>query len=199
MIVSLLATYGVYLISSIIALDPFHLATSFIQYLLLSPTFINILQVYAMANIHDFSWGTKGADSVSNDLGTVTSTGGTNVVEITLPTSQVDIDQGYDEALHNLRTRPMIIKGEAPNAEKELARKDYYAGVRTNVLLLWILSNGCLAAIILGTDTSSTFDAGSGTTRSKVYMVLVLVFVAMMSCIRLIGSTIYTLIRLVAG
>ncbi|CAO1628430.1 unnamed protein product [Parajaminaea phylloscopi] len=199
MIVSLLATYGVYMISSCIALDPWHLITSFAQYLLLSPSFINILQVYAFANIHDFSWGTKGSDSVSNDLGSVTSSGSKDVVEITLPTSQVDIDQGYDEALHNLRTRPMIIKGEAGAAEKELTRKDYYAGVRTNVLLFWILSNGLLAAIILGTDTTTTFEPGSGTTRSKVYMVLVLVFVAMMSCVRLIASTIYTLIRLVAG
>lgn len=199
MIVSLLATYGVYMISSCIALDPWHLITSFAQYLLLSPTFINILQVYAFANIHDFSWGTKGADAVSNDLGTVTSSGRKDVVEITLPTSQVDIDQGYDDALHNLRTRPMIIKGEAGAAEKDLHRKDYYAGVRTNVLLSWILTNGLLAAIILGTDTTKTFEPGSGTTRSKVYMVLVLVFVAMMSCIRLIASTIFTIMRLVAG
>ncbi|CAO1619779.1 unnamed protein product [Jaminaea pallidilutea] len=202
MIVSLLATYGVYIISSCIAMDPLHLLTSFVQYLLLSPTFINILQVYAMANIHDFSWGTKGSDGVSNDLGSVTAAGGNpnGVVEITLPTSQTDIDQGYDDALHKLRTRPMIIKGESGPAEKELARKDYYAGVRTNVLLTWILSNGLLAAIILGGgQTSSTFTAESGTTRSKVYMVIVLVFVAVMSCIRLIGSTAYTVTRLVAG
>lgn len=199
MIMSLLATYGVYMISSCIALDPWHLITSFAQYLLLSPSFINILQVYAFANINDFSWGTKGSDSLHDDLGSVTSSGTKDVVEITLPTSQIDIDQGYDEALHNLRTRPMIIKGEAGWAEKDLARKDYYAGIRTNVLLLWILSNGLLAALILGTDTTTTFESGSGITRSKVYMVLVLVFVAMMSCIRLIASTIYTLIRLVAG
>lgn len=198
MIVSLLATYGVYLLSAFIALDPLHLLTSFIQYLLLAPSFINILQVYAFANIHDFSWGTKGSDTVSNDLGSVTSTG-KDTVEITLPTSQMDIDRAYDDALTNLRTRPMIIKGESGPAEKELARKDYYAGVRTNVLLSWVLTNGVLAGIILGADAQSTFDAGSGTSRTKVYMVLVLVFVAMMSCIRLVGSTIFTVTRLVAG
>lgn len=198
MVVSLFATYGVYLISSIIAMDPLHLITSFGQYLLLSSSFINILQVYAFANIHDFSWGTKGDNVVSNDLGTVTSKGN-DVVEVTLPTSQLDIDSGYDEALHNLRTRPMIIKGESGPAEKELARKDYYAGVRTNVLLSWILTNGLLAGIILGGDSSSTFDASTGSSRTKVYMVLVLIFVAAMACIRLMGSTAYTVTRLVAG
>jgi len=40
MIVSLLATYGVYLLSSLIACDPLHLITSFVQYLLLAPTYI---------------------------------------------------------------------------------------------------------------------------------------------------------------
>lgn len=40
MIVSLLATYGVYLLSSLIAFDPLHLVTSFGQYLLLAPTYI---------------------------------------------------------------------------------------------------------------------------------------------------------------
>lgn len=201
MVVSLLSTYGVYLISSCIALDPFHLLTSFLQFLLLTPTFINILQVYAMANIHDFSWGTKGSDTVSNDLGTVTSTGqgNNNVVELSLPTGQVDIDGAYDEALNKLRTRPMIIKGESGAAEKELARKDYYASIRSNVLLVWVITNGLLAAIILGGDTSTTFVDSAGSTRSSVYMVIVLVFVAAMSCIRFIGSTIYMAIRLVAG
>jgi chitin synthase len=36
--------------------------TSFIQYLLLSPSYINVLNVYAFCNTHDISWGTKGPD-----------------------------------------------------------------------------------------------------------------------------------------
>ncbi len=35
MIISVLSTYGVYVISSIIACDPFHLVTCFVQYILL--------------------------------------------------------------------------------------------------------------------------------------------------------------------
>nr|CAA61027.1 Chitin synthetase I [Ustilago maydis]prf//2208421A chitin synthase [Ustilago maydis] len=48
MVVSLLATYGVYLISSLLACDPLHLITSFLQYLLLAPTYINILNIYSL-------------------------------------------------------------------------------------------------------------------------------------------------------
>ncbi|EPQ26287.1 uncharacterized protein PFL1_06222 [Pseudozyma flocculosa PF-1] len=198
MVVSLLATYGVYLLSSLLACDPLHLVTSFLQYLLLAPTYINILNIYAFCNLHDFSWGTKGDTAVSNDLGSVTSTG-KGVVEITLPTAQADIDTAYDEALNNLRTRPMIIRGDASADEKLARQTDYYKNVRTNVVLAWALTNGVVAAFILNGDTTSTFDSSTGVTRSKVYMVLVLVFVAGMACIRFIGSTLYLTIRLING
>lgn len=45
--------------------------TSFIQYLLLAPSYIAVLNVYAFANVHDVSWGTKGDNKVSTDLGNV--------------------------------------------------------------------------------------------------------------------------------
>ncbi|KAK0529402.1 Chitin synthase, class 3 [Tilletia horrida] len=198
MVVSVLATYGVYLMSSLIALDPLHLITSFIQYVLLAPTYINILNVYAFCNLHDFSWGTKGELTVSNDLGAVNSSG-KGTVEIALPTSQLDIDAAYDEALMKLRTRPMIIKGDASREEKDARQMDYYKNIRTNVVLAWALSNCILAAFILGGDNTSTFDPASGTTRSKVFMIVVLVFVGGMSCIRFIGSTTYMVIRLISG
>jgi chitin synthase len=199
MVFSVLATYGVYFLSSIIALDPLHLITSFLQYLLLAPSYINILNVYAFCNLHDFSWGTKGATTNENDLGTVTSTNQSGVVEVLLPTTQADIDSLYDKSLHNLRTRPMIIKGAEGWEEKELRRLDFYRNIRTDVLLAWCLSNGVLAALVLGGNNVGTFDAGSGTTRSKVYMVLVLVFVGAIACIRFMGSTIFMLMRLIAG
>lgn len=45
------------------------------------------------------------------DLGTVVSSG-KGTVEVVLPTAQADIDLEYDQSLNNLRTRPMIIRGE---------------------------------------------------------------------------------------
>lgn len=52
-VISLLATYGLYIIASILYLDPWHMITSFLQYLFLLPTYVNILNVYAFCNIHD--------------------------------------------------------------------------------------------------------------------------------------------------
>ena len=43
LIISTAATYGLYLISSLLFLDFLHMFTSFVQYLLLSPSYVNIL------------------------------------------------------------------------------------------------------------------------------------------------------------
>lgn len=53
MLVSLLATFGMYIASSVLAFDPWHLVTCFIQYLLLSPAYVNVLNIYAFANLDD--------------------------------------------------------------------------------------------------------------------------------------------------
>jgi chitin synthase len=41
--------------------------TSLLSYLYYSPTYINILQIFAFARIDDLSWGTKGLDMAESD------------------------------------------------------------------------------------------------------------------------------------
>lgn len=57
MLLSLLVTYGVYFLSSLLAFDPWHLATSAVPYFLLAPVYINLLNTYAFANLDDVSPG----------------------------------------------------------------------------------------------------------------------------------------------
>jgi chitin synthase len=45
LILSTLSTYGLYLISSLMFFDAAHMVTSFIQYLLVSPLFVNLLYI----------------------------------------------------------------------------------------------------------------------------------------------------------
>jgi len=54
-VLSLCETYGVYIFSSILYLDFWHILTSFPQYTLLMTCYINILDVYAFCNWHDVS------------------------------------------------------------------------------------------------------------------------------------------------
>lgn len=44
---------AVYFCSSILSFDPWHMLTSFLPYMLLSPTYVNILNVFAFCNLDD--------------------------------------------------------------------------------------------------------------------------------------------------
>ena len=63
-----------------------------------------------------------------------------------MPAEAADMDSIYEESLANLRDRIPVDHGKAKKivqtvAEKEQAAKMYYATVKTNVLLAWVLSN----------------------------------------------------------
>ncbi|KAG8694636.1 Chitin synthase, class 3 [Ceratobasidium sp. 394] len=203
MLLSLLVTYGVYFLSSLLAFDPWHLLTSAVPYFLLAPLYINMLNTYAFANLDDISWGTKESGNEDLDLGTVQATKGNAVVEVELDETPADRNSSYMDALHRLKIRKPLAarKGGSTDAEKEQAAKDYYASVRTNVLLAWVLSNGLLAAAILsGGNPSSTFTQGMGdsgnASKTRAYMVFILAFVAIMNIVRFAGSTLYLIVRL---
>lgn len=51
-------------------------------------SFVNVINIYAFCNTHDVSWGTKGSDKVSTDLGVVGGTGNKNQVDVAIPTEQ---------------------------------------------------------------------------------------------------------------
>jgi chitin synthase len=53
-----MSTFGLWIISGLLYLDPWHIINSMFQYLLLQPFWVNVMQVYAMCNTHDVTWGT---------------------------------------------------------------------------------------------------------------------------------------------
>jgi len=124
--------------------------TSFFQYLLIAPSYINVLNVYAVsrtfngmsaigptrsylshaqfANVHDVSWGTKGDNKVSTDLGVVKTGKNKNEVEVAVPTAETDINAAYDDALHVLTTKPPPVESKPDPATEQ---EDYYRTFRT--------------------------------------------------------------------
>jgi len=193
-VISILATTGLYLIASILFFEPWHMITSFVQYLLMAPSYIGVMNVYAFCNVHDISWGTKGDNKVSTDLGVVKTDTKTNNVEVDAPTDERDIDAAYDAALTVLTTKPPV---EPPKHDAEQEKKDYYSSFRTQVLLAWVLSNGLLAAIVVEATGSASSKGASSTVNG--YMAFVLFSVAGLAFIRFCGSTSYLLIRIFAG
>ncbi|KAI8847542.1 chitin synthase-domain-containing protein [Chytridium lagenaria] len=130
-VISLMSTYGLYLISSLLFLDPWHIFTCMLQYLFMLPSFINILMVYAFCNLHDVSWGTKGIDSSSDlkDVSIKTNKDGAKVATV----------EEIMKQRAGLKDRK---EKESTNAQTE--QDDFFKQFRTNTLMLWLLTNGVL-------------------------------------------------------
>src|SRR5271156_5887606 len=97
LIISLASTYLLWFIVSFLFFDPWHMFTSFIQYLLMTPTYINILNVYAFCNTHDITWGTKG-DTKPEKLGGIKA-GSDGKFKVDLPTDEADLNTQYEKEL----------------------------------------------------------------------------------------------------
>lgn len=143
-IVALLATFGLYFVASFMYLDPWHMFTSFIQYLLLASSYINVLMVYAFANWHDVSWGTKGSDKADAlPSATTKKEDGKGAVIEEIDRPQEDIDSQF-EATVKRALKPFVAVEEV----EEKTLDDSYKSFRTKLLICWIFSNAGLAVII---------------------------------------------------
>ena len=150
-IIALAATFGLYFVASFMYLDPWHMFTSFIPYLLMMPSFINVLMIYAFCNWHDVSWGTKGSDKadVLPSAQTKKDDKGESTILEETEIPQHDIDNQYNTTLKRA-TAPYV-----PAVEKqEKSPEDSYKNFRTRLVALWIFSNALLALVI----TSDSLD-----------------------------------------
>jgi len=170
--------------------------TSFIQYLLMAPSYINVLNVYAFANVHDVSWGTKGDNTVAKDLGTVATgkSGKSGQVEAEVPTDEKDINALYEDAIHVLNTKPPKEESK-PSASTQ--QEDYYSTCRTNVLLALVLTNGLHGAAISATNSKASIGGANKAVNG--YMLFLLASVAGLAFVRFVGSSTYMIVRLFAG
>jgi len=190
-VISLLSTYGLYLITSILFMEPWHMITSFVQYMLLLPSFVNILMVYAFCNLHDVSWGTKG-DNVANDLGTVaTKTGkdGQIVAEVAMLTERKDINAQYDAKLAELKVRPKEVKARRDAKTKQ---EDTFKIFRTWTVLFWVMSNAVLIIVLTTPQLTKFFNLqGDVKTGFNPYLTFIFWTVAGLSTVRFLGALSY--------
>jgi chitin synthase len=184
LIVSTLSTVGLYFLMSFLYLDPWHMFTSAGQYFALLPSYICTLQVYAFCNAHDVTWGTKGDNVMQKDLGAAKSNG-SGKVELEMPSEQLDIDSGYDEALRNLRDR---VEVPSPPVAASQMQEDYYRAVRTYVVIVWMVANAVLAM-----GVSEIY--GSTPVADNFYLKFILWSVACLAMFRALGSTTFLVIN----
>ena len=150
-LIALVSVFGLYYIASFMYLDPWHMFTSFPVYLLIMPSYTNIVNVYAYCNWHDVSWGTKGSDK-ADALPSANTTKGEDgkaavIEEPDKP--QADIDSAF-EATVKRALAPYV----PPKVVEKKTLEDSYKSFRTKLVSAWIFSNALLAVAI----TSNSFD-----------------------------------------
>jgi chitin synthase len=162
-IIALLATFGLYFVASFLYMDPWHMFTSFGQYLLLMSSYINILMVYAFSNWHDVSWGTKGSDKAEAlPSAQTTKVDGKSAVVEEIERPQDEIDTRF-EATVKRALQPYV----APVEDEKKTLEDSYKSFRTKLLISWVFSNALLAVLI----TSDSVDKfGFGVCISFVFL-----------------------------
>jgi chitin synthase len=195
LIISLASTYLLWFIVSFLFFDPWHMFTSFIQYLLLTPTYINILNVYAFCNTHDITWGTKGDDKAEKLPSAMLKPGGK--VDVNIPTDDTDLNAQYEAEMRKIIVKAPVEKRVLSASEKQ---EDYYKGFRSGVVLFWIICNFGLVAVVLSTAgleriTTSTTESN----KSTIYMAVVLWSVAGLSLFKFLGAMWFLIVRMFRG
>jgi chitin synthase len=199
LIISLLSTYVMWLVVSIIFLDPWHMFTSFIQYLLMTPTYINILNVYAFCNTHDITWGTKGDDKPEKLPSVTTKADGK--ADIHAPTDDADLNTQYETELRAFSTKWKEDKKIASPSDKQ---EDYYKGFRSGVVLFWMFCNLGLSALVLQAGGLELTVSNPDEAQAKqnqaatIYLAVVLYSVAGLAAFRFIGAMWFLVVRMVS-
>lgn len=198
-VISLAATYGLYFFSSFMHLEPWHMFTSFIQYMFLLPSYVNILMMYAMCNLHDVTWGTKGDNGSAKDLGGAKKVKGENgkyMMEVEIPTAREDVDRMWAASRSALKIKAPEEKSHRDAATKQA---DHDRNSRTNVVLAWVGTNTLMIVVFTSqaflTWVNTHFATSQGSNFNP-YLSFLFIALAALSAVRFMGSLLYLIFRL---
>ncbi|KAG2733275.1 hypothetical protein G9P44_004265 [Scheffersomyces stipitis] len=194
LVVATSSTYALYFLASFLYFEPWHMFTSFVQYILLSPSYVNVLNIYAFCNIDDISWGTKG-DTGGASLGEA-KLREDGTFDVSIPILKEEINQSYLNQLEKIKN-PWVEN----DSKQATSNEDYYAFIRSMTVLIWMITNFIIVAIVLETGGFNQFESATGLQvekdkRAKVFLTVVLWMVAFMALFRFIGCVLYLIQRL---
>nr|ADE62520.1 chitin synthase 1 [Saprolegnia monoica] len=150
---------GTFFIGSAMHCEVHHIVLTFVQYTALMPSFVNILMVYSFCNLHDLSWGTKGID-----------------------TGHEHKSDGAVGQYKDIVARQKALEAKkAEDARNQDELKKRFDSFRSNLLLIWVMSNMAMVVICV-----NTIGADS-------YLPFLYAFVAAFNGIRLLGCIGYLL------
>ena len=149
------SVFGGYIAIGFLRLSPWHLF-AYPQYLFVASCYTNVLNIYALCNIDDVSWGTKGAHS--EQLRAVVEAnkkkeGRTGARSMTATNDadlrQPDIDQDFEQVVRRALSPPALVHD---TQEKTLS--DSFTSFKTKLVAVYIFSNFFLCLFV----TNESFD-----------------------------------------
>lgn len=204
-VISLAATYVMWLLCSLLHLEPWHMLTSFVQYLFLTPTYVIILSMYSMCNTNDLSWGTKQSNGPATDLGGATGCnskqdGKGEMVDVKIPTSAADAEELWTHYRQTLSQPTVEVKQKRDKATRQ---EDHAKNFRTNLVLIWMCTNALVVIIFTSTwwnkYVRNHIYAGAvrrGEPVINPYQSAIFWSTAGLSAVRFVGSITFLLLRL---
>jgi chitin synthase len=143
--------FGVYYAASFLHLDPWHMFFSYPQYLFVSSSYTNILNIYAFSNWHDVSWGSKGGREVDvvDLLPSVKADPQSRIadVEDTSDLAQVDMDTRYEQTVR--RALAPCVGRPVEKRSQDSTIEDSFKAFRTKLVAVYIFSNFFLCIFIM--------------------------------------------------
>lgn len=118
-------------------------------------------------------------------------------MDVSIPTDDGDLNAQYEAEMRKIVMKAPPEKREFSASEKQ---EDYYKGFRSRVVIFWLVCNFGLVAVVLSTAgleriTASTNDS----TKSTVYLAVVLWSVAGLSLFKFIGAMWFLIVRMFRG
>lgn len=174
--------------------DPWHMFSSFLQYLCLAPSFTNVLNVYAFCNLHDVSWGTKGSDK-AEALPSVSSSK-TKGADMAVVEDTTKIQEDVDAAFKETVTRA-ITKIESKEVVEKPTMDDQNKTFRTRLVSFWMLSNATLAIAIENISglpsKDPSVDADTLQKRQSTYFAIILYSTFGLAMVRFLGVSVLSI------
>ncbi|KAJ7228020.1 glycosyltransferase family 2 protein [Mycena haematopus] len=169
-VISLMATYGLYFISSFMHLEPWHMFTR-----------------------------TKGDNGAAKDLGgakKVKGDDGKEMMEVEIPTAREDVNHLWNASRSALRIPPPEQKEHRDAATKQT---DHDRNSRTNVVLAWVGTNMPMIVVFTSTAFNNfvaSYVKESGDSTFNPYLQFLFFALAGLSVVRFTGSFLYLVFRL---
>ncbi|KAF0536232.1 glycosyltransferase family 2 protein [Gigaspora margarita] len=169
---SLVSTYGLYLIASFIMFDPWHMFTCILQYTFLIPFYVIILNIYSFCNLHQASWIRREIGDEEEKLEKTVSMG-----------TPHDVNSIYRDAIRALRQ---------PSFRERSITQDKYENLQRDsrsimIMLFWLFSNVALVAVIIifGNELIK-----------NIYIAVILWSIAGFAALKILGTLTYLIFKL---